>query len=132
MDIKHFTEISTFMKHEGLFQEPHLTFRLWHLEDFYYLIETSMTGQVFLQFAVRGFFSICHLEDCALRGLSTVFPKKRNMRDISQKVFLIHIRRIFSKIMLQLERDDSCDSLSHEWSCASKRTMSVTSTMWCA
>ena len=49
-------------------------FRLLHLEDFYYLIETSMTSQVFLQFAVRGFFSICHLEDCALRGLSTVLP----------------------------------------------------------
>ena len=43
--------------------------RLLHLEDFYYLIETSMTSQVFfLQFAVRGFFSICHLEECALRG----------------------------------------------------------------
>ena len=34
MDITVLTEISTFMKHEGLFQEPHPTFQAFALRGF--------------------------------------------------------------------------------------------------
>ena len=64
---------SSCVKHEGLFQEPHPTFQAFALRgvllpnrDFY------DQPSFFLQFAVRGFFSICHLEECALRGMLTV------------------------------------------------------------
>ena len=62
------------MKHEGLFQEPHLTLKAFALRGFL-LPNRDFYDQprFFWQFAVREFFSICHLEDCALRGLSTVF-----------------------------------------------------------
>ena len=74
MDITILTEISSCVKHEGLFQEPHPTFQAFALRgsllpnrEFY-----DQPIVFFLQFAVRGFFSICHLEECARRGMLTV------------------------------------------------------------
>ena len=68
MDITVLTEISTCMKHEGLFQEPHPTFQAFALRgvllpnrDFY------DQPRLFLQFAVRGFFFYL-----SLRGMFTV------------------------------------------------------------
>ena len=52
------TEISTFMKHEGLFQEPHLTLKAFALRGF------LLPNREF--YDQPSFFSSLQLEDCFL------------------------------------------------------------------